>query len=173
MNRRTLKQLSTLAIGLCLWFAAATPVTGQVRRDVVESLRGDLKADRKAVIAEEMKFTDQESEAFWPIYRSYRAEVEKVTDRIVKLVFEYADLYPEVPDPKANEMLREYAKVEADLLAVKRKYFKKMGKVLPAAKVFRFAQLDNRFDLGTRLALAVWLPMLPAEAAQGAKNGEQ
>ncbi len=170
MNRRNLKQFTGVAMALGLWFAAATAATGQVRRDMVETLRGDLKADRKAVIAEEMKFTDQESEAFWPIYRSYRVEVEKVTDRIVKLVFEYSDLYPDVPDSRAKEMLTEYANVEADLLSVKRKYFKKLGKVLPASKVFRFAQLDNRFDLGTRVALAAWLPILPAEQTQEANE---
>jgi len=38
--------------------------------------------------------------------------------------------------------------------------------VLPASKVFRFAQLDNRFDLGTRLALAAWLPVMPGDQTQ-------
>ncbi len=166
MNRINLKQLLAVTMGLGLWLSSSTAVTGQVRRDLVETFRGDLKADRKALIAEEMKFTDQESEAFWPIYRNYRAEVEKATDRLVKLILEYADLYPDVPDPRAREMLTQYTKVETELLSIKRKYFKKLGKVLPPAKVFRFAQLDNRFDLGTRVAVAAWVPMLPAEQPQ-------
>ncbi len=172
MNRKNLKQLLAITMGFGLWLAGAAVATGQVRRDIVETFREDLKSDRKALIAEEMNFTEQESDAFWPIYRSYRAEVEKVTDRIVKLVFEYSDLYPDVPDPRARQMLTEYTKVEADLLGIKRKYFKKLGKVLPPSKVFRFAQLDNRFDLGTRVALAAWLPMMPAQQA-GATNEER
>ncbi len=172
MNRRNLRQLLAITLSFGLWLAGAAVAAGQVRRDIVETFRADLKTDRKVLIAEEMKFTEQESDAFWPIYRNYRAEVEKVTDRIVKLVFEYTDLYPDVPDPRAREMLTEYTKVEADLLSIKRKYFKKLGKVLPPSKVFRFAQLDNRFDLGTRLALAAWLPMLPAQQTQ-ATNQER
>ena len=67
---------------------------------------------------------------------------------------EVPDLYPEVPDKKAGEMLDRYFKIEANLLKVKSKYLKKMQKVLPPAKVFHFAQLDNRLDLGVRVGLA-------------------
>ena len=158
MNYRHLS-LNLAALSLGMWLAAAS-ATAQVPRDAIECVRADLKADRKAMIAEAMKFNEQESEAFWPIYRSYRLEVEKVSDRMVKLVLEYADLYPNVPEAKAAEMLREYTKVESALLSVKQKYLKKLGKVLPASKVFRFAQLDNRYDLGMRVALANSIPLL-------------
>ncbi len=166
MKGNSLKQHWAATIVLGLWLAGLSLANAQVARDTIETLRADLKADRNAIIAEEMKFTEKESEGFWPIYRNYRAEVQRVTDRIVELVFEYTDLYPNVPERKAGEMLKEYTRVEADLLSIKRKYLKKLGKVLPAAKVFRFAQLDNRFDLGTRLALAAWLPVMPADQPQ-------
>lgn len=129
-------------------------------RDAIEVLRADLKVDRKAMIAEYMQLTEKESEAFWPIYRNYRAEMETRTDRIVELVLEYADVYPDVPEKKASEFLNQYLKVESQLLSVKRKYFKKLQKVLPPSKVFRFAQLDNRYDLGTRVGLAASIPLI-------------
>ncbi len=166
MKSKILKQKLVATISLGIWLAGLAIAGAQVSRDAIESIRADLQADRKTAIAEEMNFTVQESDAFWPLYRKYRADVEKVTDRIVELVFEYADLYPNVPDHKAAELLKEYAKVEANLLSIKRKYLKKFGKVLPASKVFRFAQLDNRFDLGTRVGLAVAIPMLPTARAR-------
>ncbi len=167
MNCRNLKQKLIINVVLGSGLAAVALGAAEVPRDTIETLRADLKADRKVIIAEQMHFTEPESQAFWPIYRSYRAEAEKVTDRIVEVVLEYTDLYPNVPEQKATEMLKEYTKIEADLLAIKRKYLKKMGKALPPSKVFRFAQLDNRFDLGTRLALAGWLPVLPAAPPTG------
>ncbi len=148
------------AISICM--AMASPASAQIPRDAIEGLRADLKADRTVAIADAMMLSDQESTEFWPIYRRYRAEVEKVADRMVVLVLEYADLYPNVPERKAAEMLKQYTSIEADLLSIKRKYLKKIGKVLSASKVFRFAQLDNRLDLGTRLALAGAIPVLPA-----------
>ncbi len=167
MNYRTLSQNLALKVSLGLWLLVGVAAgMAQVPRTAVEVLRGDLKADRKAVIAEAMQFTEQESQAFWPLYDSYRAEVEKVSDRIVKLVFEYTDLYPNVPERKASEMLDQYTRLEGDLLTLKRKYLKKFEKVLPPSKVFRFAQVDNRYDLATRIALAAWIPIIPATQAR-------
>jgi len=156
---------------LGVWLAGSALAAAEVPRDAIERLRSDLKADRNSVIAQEMSFTPKESEAFWPVYRSYRAETERVADRIVELVLEYEDLFPDVPEQKATEMLKAYTKAEGDLLNIKRKYLKKFGKVLPASKVFRFAQLDNRFDLGTRLALAASLPALPVGQGQAPSEG--
>jgi hypothetical protein len=156
--------VSALSIGLCLTVRAADSL--QTPRDAAEMLRNDLRVDRKALLAEEMHFTEQESAAFWPIYRDYRSEVDKVTDHLVELVLEYGDLYPNVPEKKASEMLSQYAKIESQLLSVKRKYIKKLAKVLPASKVFRFAQLDNRYDLGVRVGLALRIPILTAEQTE-------
>lgn len=153
--------LSTTTLCAMAAFAADT-----APRDVIEVLRADLKANRKAIVAEQMQLTEKESEAFWPIYRDYRAEVEKASDRIAELILEYADLYPNVPEKKASEMLKQYAKTEAELLSVKRKYFKKLEKVLPPSKVFRFAQVDNRYDLATRVGIASSIPLMNAPQAQ-------
>jgi len=157
-----------LAIWIAGGLAGTLQASAQSRRDVIETFRSDLRADRKTIIAEEMKFTESESEAFWPIYRDYRAEVGKIVDNVVKIVLEYADLYPNVPEEKAREMLKQYTKAEEDLLKVKTKYLKKFDKVLPPSKVFRFAQVDNRLDLATRMAMAASIPLLPSSATQPA-----
>jgi hypothetical protein len=171
MNTRNIKRNSVLTVSFSILLAAVALARGQAPRDAIESLRIDLQADRKTVIAQEMNFTSQESDAFWPIYRSYRAEVEKVTDGLVELILEYSDLYPNVPEDKAGELLKQYIKAETNLLSVKTKYLKKLGTVLPASKVFRFAQLDYRLDLGIRTGLAASIPLVPQGASASA--GEQ
>ena len=153
-------------LSLCILSVSQDFAGAQSARDVVEVVRSDLKADRKALIAEQMVLTDQESDAFWPVYRDYRAEVEKANDSLVNLILEYADLYPQVPEDKASEMLKRYAKIETNLLSIKKKYLKKFSKVLPPSKLFRFAQLDNRLDLSTRVGLASAIPILPAGQPQ-------
>lgn len=164
MNFKILKQTLVAAVSIGIWLAGLGQATAQAPRDAVEMLRADLKTDRVAMMAEEMNLTEKEGAAFWPLYRSYRAEVDKVTDHFVELVLEYGDLYPTVPEKKAGEMLSRYSKIEGQLLSTKRKYLKKLSKVLPASKVFRFAQLDNRYDLGVRVGLALRIPVLPNQA---------
>jgi hypothetical protein len=168
---RTLTTFLTSAVTFALILPAApTKAADESRRDGLETLRSDLKANRTAVIAQQMQLTQQESDGFWPIYRAYRSEVDRANDEIVKLVLDYSDEYPNVSEDRAKEMLDSYLKFEEQLLKLKEKYLKSFGKVLPPTKVFRFAQLDNRLDLGTRVGLAASIPILgSAQAQPGAK----
>ena len=118
------------------------------------------------VVAEAMQLTEAESAAFWPLYREYRAEMDKLGDGIVKLVLEYADAYPNVPEDRAEKLLKDYFALEKDLVNVRAKYLKKIAKVLPASKVLRFAQLENRLDLVLRLQMASAVPLVPADKAK-------
>ncbi|MCW5555706.1 MAG: hypothetical protein KIS67_26550 [Verrucomicrobiae bacterium] len=157
----TVRNLVVLTAALLPFTAPAADLPNVI--DEIEIVRSVLKADRKVVIAEGMKLTDKESAAFWPIYRDYRAEMDRIGDDRVKLVLEYADLYPEVPDARAQAMLKQLSALEVKAVAIRNKYLKKFGKVLPAAKVLRFAQLENRLDLAVRLQLAAAVPLVPSD----------
>ena len=130
--------------------------------DAMEVARTTYKVDRQAFLAKHLQLTENESAAFWPLYRQYRAEMEKLGDRLLKLVLEYADAYPNVPDDRARQMLKDYTALEKELVDTRASYLKKAGKVLPAATVLRWAQLENRLDLGLRLQMAQAIPLLPA-----------
>jgi hypothetical protein len=164
------KSLIPLVLAASLLTASLTGLVpraaAQTVRDEVEITRGLLKADRQVVIAEGMQLTDQESTNFWPIYRDYRAAMDKVNDGRVELVLAYADIYPNVPEAQAKTMLKRYTRLEDDTLEVRHKFLKKLGKVLPAAKVLRFAQLENRLDLAVSLQLASSVPLVPADVTQ-------
>lgn len=61
------------------WSCLARPTsTAQTITDEIEVVRGVLKADRKVVVAEAMQLTEAESAAFWPPYRGYRTEMDKL-----------------------------------------------------------------------------------------------
>ena len=130
--------------------------------DAIEIVRATYRADRQAFLAETLQLTESESTAFWPLYRSYRADLDKLGDGLVKLVLEYADVYPNVPEKRAQAMLKEYSALEQKLASKRAWYLKRAGKVLPAAKALRWAQLENRMDLVLRLQLASAVPLVPA-----------
>lgn len=167
-ERRLLKRLSSaLAVLIAaLLICSSQRAVAQNLVDTIEVVRGALKADRKIVIAEGMQLTDSESAAFWPIYRDYRAAMDKLGDGRVELVLEYAELYPSVPEDRAKELLKKYTAIEEKAVAIRNKYLKKLGKVLPTSKVLRFAQLENRLDLAVRVQVAAAIPLVPSEAKQ-------
>jgi hypothetical protein len=152
-----------LAVAASLLALPAQHATAQTVTDEIEILRSLLKADRKVVVAEAMQFTDAEGTAFWPLYRDYRAGMEKLGDGIVKLVLQYSDAYPNVPEDRAEKLLKDYLALEKDLVSVRAKHLKKMTKVLSKSKVLRFAQVENRLDLAMRLQMASAVPLTPTE----------
>jgi len=162
--QRTNLSRSVLTVLLSVLFTLITgTVVAQNIVDEIELVRGVLKADRKVIIAEGMQLTDEESTAFWPIYRDYRTAMDKIGDGRVELVLEYADLYPDVPDERAKQMLKRYAELEEKTIAVRKKYLKKLSKVLPTSKLLRFAQLENRLDLAVRVQIAAAVPLAPSQ----------
>ena len=129
--------------------------------DEIEVLRSVVKTDRKVVVAEAMQLTDAESSVFWPLYRAYRADMDKLGDAVVKLTLEYADAYPNVPEDRAQKLLKDYLALEKDMVSTRAKHLKKLAKALPTAKVLRFAQVENRLDLVLRLQMASAVPLVP------------
>jgi len=128
--------------------------------DAIETVRATYKADRQVFVAEHLRLTETESAAFWPLYRSYRAEMEKIGDGLVKLMLEYADLYPNVPEGQAKKLLQQYTSLEKKLVDKRVWYLKRAGKALPATKVLRWAQLENQLDLALRLQLVSAVPLV-------------
>jgi len=159
-----MKSFTTVLSPLFLAAALAVPSVSPLAQnedDLIEAARSVIRADRQAVVADAMQFTDVEANAFWPIYHQYRAEMDTVGDGVKHLVLEYAGLYPDVPDDRAKKMLKQLADLEKKQVATRSKYLKKVAKVLPAAKTLRFAQVESRLDLALRLELAAAIPLVP------------
>jgi len=148
----------SLSGGTVLPFHRAAAQTDQ---DLIEVARSVVSADRKAVVVAAMDLTEAEGNDFWPLYREYRSAMDKIADERMKLVLNYAKLYPNVPDGQAKEMLNTYTGLEQKQVAKRNVYLEKFSKVLPAAKALRFAQVETRLDLLIHLNLAACVPLTP------------
>ena len=129
-------------------------------------MRASYQSDRQEFMSRMLELDGNEATAFWPVYQSYRADMDKLGDELVKVVLEYADVYPEVPDKRAAQLLKKYTALEKKLVTTRANYLKRAGKKLPAAKVMRWAQLENRLDLALRLQMAGQVPLVPRRPAR-------
>jgi len=148
----------SLSGGTVLPFHRAAAQTDQ---DLIEVARSVVSADRKAVVVAAMDLTEAEGNDFCPLYREYRSAMDKIADERMKLVLNYAKLYPNVPDGQAKEMLSTYTGLEQKQVEKRNVYLEKFSKVLPAAKALRFAQVETRLDLLIHLNLAASVPLTP------------
>ena len=155
-NASTILLTAGLAVLVCKGNA-------QTVDDQIQVARGALKADRQATVAKAMQFTEPEARAFWPLYKQYRADMDKSGDELLKLIKEYAQLYPDVPDDRAKVMLKQLGDLQKERVETRNSYLKKMEKALSPAKTLRFAQVETRLDLALQIELASEIPLVPIE----------
>lgn len=133
-------------VAIAFVLAAAGSAMAQGAQNDVAVTRSDIQADRQAIVSHNMKLTDAQASAFWPVYREYRNELAKQGDRIVKLVSDYGAAYDTLTDAQATSMMTEYMSIQKDTLKVKDKYISKFSGVLPPKLVMRFYQIENKID---------------------------
>jgi hypothetical protein len=123
-------------------------------------LRANMQADRTTLITAGMNFNDKEGAAFWPIYREYQYERSRVDDRRSAVIKEYTQKYPNLTDAEAKAMAEQMLDCDARLAELKKKYYKKFNRLLPALTVTKFFQLERRVDLMMDMQVEASLPPL-------------
>jgi len=126
----------------------------------IEVARADMLADKATIITAAMDFNDKDAAAFWPIYRQYEHERSTLDDSRVVVVKEYSQKYPNLSDSEAKAMAERMFDFDSRLAALKKRYFKKFNKVLPALTVTKFFQLERRIDLLMDMKVESSLPPL-------------
>ena len=142
---------------------AAVPAFAQPVSDTnMEILKEKLKADKKLLIAGNMDLTDAEAKQFWPIYDSYQKELDGINKQLGQTIKDYADAFNKgtIPNDTAKKLLGEALSVEEQEVKLKRTYAEKLGKVLPATKVARYIQLENKIRSLIKFELAQQIPLV-------------
>lgn len=128
----------------------------------MEILKEKLKADKKLLVASNMDLTDAEAKQFWPLYDSYQKELDGINKHLGQTIKDYAEAFNKgnVPNDTAKKLLGEALSVEESEVKLKRTYAEKLGKVLPATKVARYIQIENKIRSLIRFELAQQIPLV-------------
>ena len=105
-----------------------------------------MLTNEAASIVRAMDLSPREASAFWPIYESYEAEKSALDACRTDVVEEYGDKYLTMSNDEAKAIAKRMFDCDFRLIALKKKYFKKFSKVLPAYTVTKFFQLENRVE---------------------------
>lgn len=166
-----LAAIALLATTLTLSGRAAAQSSGTASDPAVDAyinaLRADYNADKIALIAEAMQFSDKDAAAFWPVYKKYQAEVVDLNDTRVQLIKTYADKWSAMSNGDAKNLALKSFNLESARTDLRKKYFAEFSNVLPALTVAKFFQLEHRLDLIVDLKLAAALPSLLDSPASG------
>ena len=154
-----MRKFLTSILFAALALAAFTPAQAQVRTDVAID-RAQLQSDYQAIVALNMTVSDEQGKTFWPLYREYRSEMQKVGDRMVELVLDYAKNAATLTDEQSAKMLDSYLAIKKDELKVKSAWVAKFRKALPAKAVTRLYQIENKLDAMIMFSAAAEVPLV-------------
>jgi len=128
--------------------------------DNMQILGEKIKADKKQLVAENMKLSEAEAKKFWPIYDQYQNELFILRMRSLKLIENYAENYKSMTNAIAKKLLDEYMTIENLRQKVREAYLPKFRKVLPETKVARYYQIENKINAVVNYQLATQIPLV-------------
>jgi len=143
--------------------ALVMPVLAQnASTNNMEILRQKIKADKKLVVAENLKLTDAEGANFWPVYEAYQKDLQQINERLATAILRYADAYDNGPvtNEKAKQLLDEYLAIDDAEAKLKGAMTPKILAALPAVKAARYIQIENKIRAAVRYELAAAIPLV-------------
>ena len=150
---------------LCVVALTATSVFAQEKTTDanMQILREKVKADKKLVMAANMDLSEAEAKQFWPIYESYQKDLQVLDERLGKTILAYADAYNKksLTDAQAMELTNEVLAIDQDEVALRKTYAAKLGRAIPALKMARYLQIENKIRAAIKYELAAGIPLVP------------
>jgi hypothetical protein len=148
---------------LALSLIVAVPAVAQTQSTSTDMqiLADKLKADKKALVAQNMELTEAEAKSFWPIYDAYQQDLQKINNRLAQTIVAYADAYNKgaLDNAAAKKLLGEALAIQKSELKLQQTYVPKLEKVLPEVKVARYIQIENKIRALVRYELASKIPL--------------
>ena len=157
-----LHRLWILLISVAAGFTIHTAAFAEPQSDEVEQGREMIREGRIELVRSELHFTDAEADDFWPLYTRYREETDAVQDRYAAMIKEYLRRYDDadLTNEYADGLIDTFLAIKYELLDVQKKYLPEFRAVIPALKVARLFQLENKLNAEIDAQLALVVPLV-------------
>lgn len=144
---------------ILLLSVTATATADTALDEQIALVRQSAHTDRKIIIMGNMTFTADESAQFWPAWNEYRVAVAANGDRRLAIIKDFAANYETMTDQKADEIMTDHFSIAMQDLVIQQNFAKKIKLFMPAQKVMRVMQIENKLDAAIDLQLAAEIPL--------------
>jgi hypothetical protein len=166
MGAKFMISRSAMLFSLILVLAPVLPAQQTAQSDdqqsniqaYIDRIRADVKAEKVEILGAMMQFTPDEASTFWPIYKSYDADLTKLGDQKLALIKEYADNYDSMTDVKADELVQKSFALVSDRNALLKNCYEQVKNKMGAKTAARFMQVEHQLVMIIDLQIASRLP---------------
>lgn len=131
--------------------------------DYIEIARDVLNTEKKAAVAEAMQLSDAVSAPFWELYNEYNLEANKIHNKRIALIKDFANNYGNLSDEKADELWTGVLSYQQQLLQLKKAYYKKFKKIISPGDAARYFQIENKIEALINANLAAEIPLIDVQ----------
>jgi hypothetical protein len=172
MRRPAILILASLVSALAISAAQAQSTASRSSSSQQQLDLAAAKAERKAVVSQNMYLTSAQAKVFWPLYNSYEQRMDQVEDRHIREIKSYVASYNNLTDAAANQKLDEVLSISQARLQTQQEYVPKFRAVLPGVVVTRFFQIDNKMHAMVQCNIAQMVPLAqpPSSASRTSQH---
>ncbi len=161
--------LHSIMIGCLILFAhaaikSAPAAFAQTLEDdlseFVQLSASDIRNLTKNIVSGVMDFTEEEGNAFWPVYEKYETEYDKISDRMQAVIEDYQANRDTMNDKKAKELAESTFSIDEEKIRLQEKYYKEFCEVIAPKRATQLFQVLRRIDLLINLKIAATLPII-------------
>jgi hypothetical protein len=144
-----------LIILLSLVFAGLSAQSAKEEVDFMQSVFG---MEKKALVAEFVKPSAAQKDAFWQLYDEYEMERKELGKKRIELLLKYEENFDNLSNELASELLKEVLALTKKNDKLVASYVKKVAKATDPVVAMQFNQIEMYVMSEIRLALADGLP---------------
>jgi hypothetical protein len=131
----------------------------------IELLRSDLKAGKVEVVKEALHVEGAKADAFWPVYRKYQLDLDKIGDKRIAMIKDYAANYETMTDVKAKALVKQALDLQLARTNLLKSYYPQFEKVLGATDAAKLIQVEHLIMALIDVQLAAEMPLIEKPAA--------
>ena len=117
-----------------------------------------------------MQFSEEDASVFWPIYKEYEIELDKLGDKRIANIRDFANNYEKMTNQIADKIIDQAFNYQKERLELKRNMYDKLKNKFNSSTAAKFIQLEHQIQLIVDLKINAELPLIK-KASNG--NGKK
>jgi hypothetical protein len=126
----------------------------------LEVIQQKIRTDKKVLVSYGLALTESEAAVFWPVYEVYQNGLRQLTDRYIALIDHYVQNRSALGDQQALKIVDDFLAIERDHVNLMQTFLPEFKKVLPAVKLARYYQLENKIHAIVKFEMAEKIPLV-------------
>jgi hypothetical protein len=147
----------TMIIGALL---LASFANAQSNKEEVDLMQAQFGMDKKAVVAEFVKPSDSQKDAFWKLYDEYETQRKELGKQRIELLLQYADQYKTLTSEQADAWTKKIMDLQKKTDNLITTYYGKVRAISDGIVALQFYQIENYILSGIRAQILSNVPFV-------------